>query len=287
MNYVSVKGLSKRFTDQLVLDQIDFEIPRGSVVGLIGPNGAGKTTTLKAMLGLTDHEGSIDVLGFSPRSERHKMMQHLGFISDVGVLPRWMKVSELLDFTAGVHLNFDRGKADAILATTQIRSNATIKTLSKGMVTQLHLALVLAMDAKLLILDEPTLGLDIVYRSEFYQRILDDFLRQDQSLLISTHQVEEIEHLLTHLLFIDHGRICLNASMDDVFDRFLAVEVPSEQVDAAIKLEPISEQSGLGGSVMIFDGVSREHLEAIGLVRAVRVAELFVVMVQRDEKSKM
>ncbi len=283
MNYVSVKGLSKRFKDHLVLDQIDFEIPRGAVVGLIGPNGAGKTTTLKALLGLTGHEGAIDVLGFSPRSERHKMMHHLGFISDVGVLPRWMKVSEVLDFTAGVHLNFDRAKAETILATTQIRSNATVKALSKGMVTQLHLALVLAMNAKLLILDEPTLGLDIVYRSEFYQRILDDFLREDQSLLISTHQVEEIEHLLTHLLFIDRGKICLNASMDDVFERFLAVDVAKEQIDAAIKLEPISEQPGLGGTVMIFDGgFKRPLLEAIGPVRAVRVAELFVAMVKRD-----
>ena len=284
-NAISVQGLSKRFGEHQALDQVSFEVPKGAVVGLIGPNGAGKTTTLKALLGLSSFEGTVEVLGSSPRSARHRMMTSVGYISDVGILPRWLKVSDALKFTQAIHPQFDLEKAHAILAKTDIPLKQRVKALSKGMVTQLHLALVLAMDVQLLILDEPTLGLDIVYRSQFYQQILNEFLGEERTLLISTHQVEEIESLLTHLIFIEQGKIRLDAPMDDVYNRFKAVDVLTAQVTSARGLKPLSEQPQIEGACMIFDGASPETLADLGAVRRVGVAELFVAMMTRQAGS--
>ena len=283
-NAISVQSLSKRFGDHQALDRVSFEVPKGAVVGLIGPNGAGKTTALKAILGLSAFEGAVEVLGQSPRSAPHQMMTTVGYISDVGILPRWLKVSDALKFTQAIHPQFDLAKARGILAKTDIPLKQRVKALSKGMVTQLHLALVLAMDVQLLILDEPTLGLDIVYRSQFYQQILNEFLGEDRTLLISTHQVEEIESLLTHLIFIDQGKIRLDATLDDVYSRYRAVEVVKSQISAARGLKPLSEQAQIEGACMIFDGVSAESLADLGTTRRVGIAELFVAMMTRETK---
>ncbi len=273
---ICAKGLSKHYGKQAAVDNISFEIPAGRIVGLIGPNGSGKTTTLKAALGLVPFEGELTVLGLDPRTERDALMQDVCFIADVAILPRWLRVSEAIDFVAGVHPRFDRKKAEHYLANTKLTPSMKVKAMSKGMVVQLHLALVMAIDAKLLVLDEPTLGLDIMYRKQFYQNLLEDYFDENKTIIITTHQVEEVEHILTDLMFIQDGKIVLAASMDEVGERYTEVMVPHDKVNAANALQPIDRRTVFGKSVMLFDGVPRTQLSAIGETRNISVADLFV-----------
>ncbi len=273
---ISARKLTKRYKGQVAVDGVDFDIPAGRIVGLIGPNGSGKTTTLKAALGLVPYEGELKVLGKDPRSQRDELMHDVCFIADVAVLPRWLKVKDALDFVEGVHPRFDRKKAEAYLARTKLTPNARVKEMSKGMIVQLHLALVMAIDAKLLVLDEPTLGLDILYRKQFYQNLLEDYFDEEKTIVITTHQVEEIEHILTDLMFIREGRITLSATMDEVGERFHEVMVNADRAPAARALGPIDERQVFGKSVMLFDGQPRHELEKYGEVRTPGVADLFV-----------
>ncbi len=273
---ISARGLSKRYGKQVAVDNVSFEIPAGRIVGLIGPNGSGKTTTLKAALGLIPFDGELKVLGLDPRTQRDALMEQVCFIADVAVLPRWIRVSQAIDFVAGVHPRFNREKAERYLANTKLTSSMKVKQMSKGMIVQLHLALVMAIDAKLLVLDEPTLGLDIMYRKQFYQNLLEDYFDEDKTIIITTHQVEEVEHILSDLMFIQDGRITLSASMDEVGERFVEVMVPAENVTAARSLKPIDERQVFGKSVMLFDGVPVAQLSALGETRNVGVADLFV-----------
>jgi ABC-2 type transport system ATP-binding protein len=273
---ISARGLSKRYGKSVAVDNISFEIPAGRIIGLIGPNGSGKTTTLKAALGLIPFEGELKVLGLDPRTHRDELMENVCFIADVAVLPRWIRVSEAVDFVAGVHPKFDRKKAERYLANTKLKPSMKVKEMSKGMIVQLHLALVMAIDAKLLVLDEPTLGLDILYRKQFYQNLLEDYFDEEKTIIVTTHQVEEIEHILTDLMFIREGRITLSASMDEISERFVEVMVPAENVAAAKALNPIDERQVFGKSVMLFDGVPRAQVAALGETRNVGVADLFV-----------
>jgi ABC-2 type transport system ATP-binding protein len=278
---ISAKGLSKHYGKQAAVDNVSFDIPAGRIVGLIGPNGSGKTTTLKAALGLIPFEGELSVLGRDPRTERDALMQDVCFIADVAILPRWLRVSEAIDFVEGVHPKFKREKAERYLAATKLTPSMKVKSMSKGMVVQLHLALVMAIDAKLLVLDEPTLGLDIMYRKQFYQNLLEDYFDEDKTIIITTHQVEEVEHILTDLMFIRDGKIVLSASMEEVGERYTEVMVPHDKVNAANALQPIDKRTVFGKSVMLFDsagpgGVSRNQLSAIGETRNISVADLFV-----------
>ena len=273
---ISARGLSKRYGKSVAVDNISFEIPAGRIIGLIGPNGSGKTTTLKAALGLIPFEGELKVLGLDPRTQRDELMEDVCFIADVAVLPRWIRVSEAVDFVAGVHPKFDRKKAERYLANTKLKPSMKVKEMSKGMIVQLHLALVMAIDAKLLVLDEPTLGLDILYRKQFYQNLLEDYFDEQKTIIVTTHQVEEIEHILTDLMFIRDGRITLSATMDEISERFVEVMVPAENVAAAKALNPIDERLVFGKSVMLFDGVPRAQVAALGETRNVGVADLFV-----------
>lgn len=273
---ISARGLSKRYGKSVAVDNISFEIPAGRIIGLIGPNGSGKTTTLKAALGLIPFEGELKVLGLDPRTHRDELMENVCFIADVAVLPRWIRVSEAVDFVAGVHPKFDRKKAERYLANTKLKPSMKVKQMSKGMIVQLHLALVMAIDAKLLVLDEPTLGLDILYRKQFYQNLLEDYFDEEKTIIVTTHQVEEIEHILTDLMFIREGRITLSATMDEISERFVEVMVPAENVAAAKALNPIDERQVFGKSVMLFDGVPRAQVAALGETRNVGIADLFV-----------
>ena len=274
---ISARNLSKRYgKGKPAVDSISFEIPAGRIVGLIGPNGSGKTTTLKAALGLVPFEGELKVLGKNPRTERDDVMQDVCFIADVAVLPRWIKVKQAVDFVAGVHPRFDRKKAEAYLAHTKLHPQMKVKQMSKGMIVQLHLALVMAIDAKLLVLDEPTLGLDILYRKQFYQNLLEDYFDENKTIVVTTHQVEEIEHILTDLMFIREGKIVLSATMDEVGERFTEVMVPADKAEAARALNPIDERTVFGKAVMLFDGVPREQVATFGEVRNPGIADLFV-----------
>ena len=273
---ISATHLTKRYGKQLAVDNASFEISAGRIVGLIGPNGSGKTTALKAILGLTPFEGDLKVLGFDPRTHRDELMQQVCFIADVAILPRWLRVAEAVDFVAGVHPKFDRAKALRYLANTKLKPSMKVKEMSKGMVVQLHLALVMAIDAKLLVLDEPTLGLDILYRKQFYQHLLEDYFDQNKTIVVTTHQVEEIEHILTDLMFIREGKIVLAATMDEVGVRFVEVMVATENADIARALKPIDERQVFGKSVMLFDGVPRENLDALGETRTPGIANIFV-----------
>lgn len=279
-NIVDVRGISKRYGDFSALSDVHFRIEPGSIVGLIGPNGAGKTTTLKSMLGLTGFDGDMSVLGRDPRRGRHKVMERVCFIADVGVLPRWLRVSDALDFVEGIHSKFNRAKAEAMLADTKISKKHKVKQLSKGMVTQLHLALVMAIEVDLLVLDEPTLGLDILYRKSFYENLLNDYFDHETSIVISTHQVEEIESLLTHLLFINEGRIVLDCRMDELDQVYSEVLVSPEQVAAANNLGPIHSREMLGQKAMIFENVPRDELGPLGELHTPSVADLFVAKMQ-------
>jgi ABC-2 type transport system ATP-binding protein len=273
---ISAKNLRKAYKGKPAVDNISFDIPAGRIVGLIGPNGSGKTTTLKAALGLVPFEGELKVLGKDPRAQRDELMQDVCFIADVAVLPRWLKVKDAVDFVAGVHPRFDRKKAEAYLAHTKLTPGMKVKEMSKGMIVQLHLALVMAIDAKLLVLDEPTLGLDILYRKQFYQNLLEDYFDEQKTIVVTTHQVEEIEHILTDLMFIREGKIVLSASMDDVGERFHEVMVPADKAEAARALKPIDERSVFGKAVMLFDGIPRKQLAEFGEVRNPGIADLFV-----------
>jgi ABC-2 type transport system ATP-binding protein len=273
---ISAKGLSKRYGKQVAVDNISFDIPAGRIIGLIGPNGSGKTTTLKAALGLVPFEGELRVLGLDPRTHRDQLMQDVCFIADVAILPRWLRVADAIDFVAGVHPRFDRSKAERYLAHTKLKPTMKVKQMSKGMVVQLHLALVMAIDAKLLVLDEPTLGLDIIYRKQFYQNLLEDYFDENKTIVITTHQVEEIEHILTDLMFIRDGKIVLTTTMDELGERYTEVMVSSDKLNAANALQPIDQRTVFGKSVMLFDGVPRAQLSALGETRNPSVADLFV-----------
>jgi ABC-2 type transport system ATP-binding protein len=278
---ISARGLTKRYGKQTAIDGIDFDIPAGRIVGLIGPNGSGKTTTLKAALGLIPFDGELTVMGKDPRTERDALMQDVCFIADVAILPRWLRVMDAIDFVAGVHPRFDRSRAERYIANTRLRPAMKVREMSKGMIVQLHLALVMAIDAKLLVLDEPTLGLDIIYRKQFYQNLLEDYFDENKTIIITTHQVEEVEHILTDLLFIRDGRIVLAASMDEVGERYVEVMVAADKVNAANALQPLDQRTVFGKNVMLFDsaragGVSRAQLSALGETRNPSIADLFV-----------
>jgi ABC-type multidrug transport system, ATPase component len=273
---ITASGLTKRYKSALALDNVSFQIAPGRIVGLIGPNGAGKTTALKAILGLTDFTGDLNVLGFDPRKQRDKLMGDVCFIADVAVLPRWIRVHEVVDFVANVHPRFDRAKCEAFLARTKLTPNQRVRQMSKGMIVQLHLALVMAIDAKLLILDEPTLGLDILYRKQFYQHLLEDYFDENKTIIVTTHQVEEVEHILTDLMFIRDGKIVLDADMDAVGERFIEVMVGADKADTARALKPLDERQVFGKSIFLFDGVERTKLEALGEIRRPSVSDLFV-----------
>ena len=275
-NIVEARALTKTYGSLKALDGINLTIPTGAISGLIGPNGAGKTTALKALIGLCDVEGELNVAGMDPRAARHKLMEDVCFIADVGILPKWFKVSQLIDYVEGVHPKFDRIKTGEFLSTTDIPANKRIKELSKGMVTQLHLALVMAIDVKLLVLDEPTLGLDIIYRKEFYDRLLNDYYDGDRTIVISTHQVEEIEALLTHLNFINNGEIVLSAMMTDLADIYTEVVVDPEQIAQADALNPIHIRELLGKKSYTFESVPKAQLQPLGEIYTPSVANWFV-----------
>jgi ABC-2 type transport system ATP-binding protein len=273
---ITASGLHKQYGKRTALDNISFSIEPGRIVGLIGPNGSGKTTTLKAILGLTSFDGQLSVLGMDPRQQRDALMNEVCFIADVAILPKWLKVSQAIDFVEGVHPRFDRSKAEKYLAQTKLDPNMKVKAMSKGMVVQLHLALVMAIDARLLVLDEPTLGLDILYRKQFYQHLLEDYFDENKTILITTHQIEEVEHILSDLMFIRDGKIALALSMDEVNERFIEVMVDAASMPAALALQPVSQRAVFGKTIMLFDGVSRAQLANLGELRTPALADLFV-----------
>ena len=287
MACIEARGLRKAFGKTTALDGVDLRVEEGRILGIIGPNGAGKTTALNAILGLTAYEGELRVLGRDPWGERDQLMRDVCFISDVAVLPRWARVSQLLDYIVGVHPRFDRAKAEGFLAKTSIRLTSKVRELSKGMVTQLHLALIMAIDARLLVLDEPTLGLDILYRKQFYDSLLNDYFDRSRTIVVTTHQVEEIEHVLTDLVFMNRGRIVFESKMDDLESRYLEVMVHPEKSAAARALKPVQERQVFGGSILLFDGVDRQQLAALGEVRTPSIADLFVsVMGQQSDRAQ-
>jgi ABC-2 type transport system ATP-binding protein len=282
MTVVEARGLCKAFGTNIALDGVALHIEEGRILGLIGPNGAGKTTALNAILGLTPYQGELKVLGRDPWTERDRLMRDVSFIADVAVLPRWIRVSQALDYVAGVHPRFDRAKAEGFLARTAIKRATKVRELSKGMVTQLHLALVMAIDARLLVLDEPTLGLDILYRKQFYDSLLNDYFDRNRTIVVATHQVEELQHVLTDLMFINRGRIVFSCSMEEFESRYLEVMVNPEQIAAARALKPMYERQVLGRSILLFDlksdDVDRQRLAALGDVRTPSIADLFVAV---------
>jgi ABC-2 type transport system ATP-binding protein len=278
MTVIEARGLRKVFGTTVALDGVNLCVEEGRILGLIGPNGAGKATALHAILGLTPYQGELKVLGRDPWSERDQLMRDVCFVADVAVLPRWARVSHLLDYVSGVHPRFDRAKAESFLAKTDIRHASKVRELSKGMVAQLHLALVMAIDAKLLVLDEPTLGLDILCRKQFYDSLLNDYFDRSRTIVVTTHQVEDVQHVLTNLMFINRGRIVLNCSMEEFESRYLEVMVNPEQVAAARAFKPIHERQVLGRSVLLFDRVDRQQLAALGEVRTPSISDLFVAV---------
>ncbi len=278
MATIEARGLRKAFGTTIALDGVDLRVDEGHILGLIGPNGAGKTTALNAILGLTQYQGELKVLGRDPWSERDQLMRDVCFIADVAVLPRWMRVSQAFDYVAGVHPRFDRAKAEGFLAKTTIKRASKVRELSKGMVTQLHLALVMAIDAKLLVLDEPTLGLDILYRKQFYDSLLNDYYDRTRTIVVTTHQVEEIQPVLTDVMFIDRGRIVLACSMEEFEARYLEVLVRPEHLAAARTLGPIHERQLFGRTILLFDNVERPKLADLGEVRTPSLADLFVAV---------
>jgi ABC-2 type transport system ATP-binding protein len=276
---IEARGLRKVFGTTVAVDGINVHLEEGHILGLIGPNGAGKTTALNAVLGLTQHDGELKVLGRDPWNERERLMCEVSFIADVAVLPRWIRVSQALDYVAGVHPRFDRRRAADFLAKTSVRPESKVRELSKGMVTQLHLALIMAMDAKLLVLDEPTLGLDILYRKQFYDSLLNDYFDRSRTIIVTTHQVEEVEHVLTDLMFINRGRIVLNCSMDEFESRYSELMVRPEQLAAARAMKPIFERQALGRSILLFDKADRKQLAGLGETRTPSIADLFVAVI--------
>ncbi len=276
MSAIVARNLTKTYNGKPALDDVSFSIEPGRIVGLIGPNGAGKTTALKAILGLTTFDGELSVLGQNPRVARNALMNDVCFIADVAILPRWIRVSQAIDFVEGVHPRFSREKCEAFLARTKLQPRQRVREMSKGMIVQLHLALVMAIDAKVLVLDEPTLGLDILYRKQFYQSLLNDYFDEEKTIIVTTHQVEEIEHILTDILFVRAGRIALAATMDEVAERFTEVMVAPAQADAARALGPLDERTVFGKSIFLFDGIDKSRLSELGELRTPNVADLFV-----------
>jgi ABC-2 type transport system ATP-binding protein len=282
MACIESRGLRKAFGTTVALDGVDLRVDEGRILGLIGPNGAGKTSAIHALLGLTPYQGQLSVLGRDPWRERDQLMCDVSFIADVAVLPRWLRVAHALDYMAGVHPRFDRARAEALLAKTAIRRASKVGELSKGMVTQLHLALVMAIDAKLLLLDEPTLGLDILYRKQFYDSLLNDYFDRSRTILMTTHQVEEVQDVLTDVVFIDRGRVALDCSMEELESRYLELLVSPTQVEAARALQPIHERQLLGRTILMFDRVERQRLAALGDVRTPSLADLFVAVMTKQ-----
>jgi len=285
MTVIEAHSLRKSYGNTLAVDGVDLHIEEGRILGIIGPNGAGKTTALNAILGLTPYQGELKVLGRDPWTERDQLMLDVAFVADVAVLPRWVRVSQALDFVAGVHARFNRAKAEGFLAKTTIKRSSKVRELSKGMVAQLHLALVMAIDAKLLVLDEPTLGLDILYRKQFYDSLLNDYFDRSRTIVVTTHQVEEIQDVLTDLMFINRGRIVLSCSMEEFESRYLEVMVNPERVAEARALKPIHERQVLWHNILLFDGVDRQQLAALGDVRTPSIADLFVAVVGNQSGS--
>jgi len=281
MACIEARGLRKVFGTTVALDGVDLHVEEGRILGIIGPNGAGKTTALNAILGLISYQGELKVLGRDPWSAREQLMRDVSFIADVAVLPRWIRVSQLLDYVAGVHPRFDRAKAEGFLSRTTIKCTGKVRELSKGMVAQLHLALVMAIDAKLLVLDEPTLGLDILYRKQFYDSLLNDYFDRSRTIVVTTHQVEEIQNVLTDLMFIDRGRIVLECSMEEFESRYVEVMVHPDHVAGARSLNPMHERQVFGRSVLLFDHVDRGQLAALGEVRTPSIADLFVAVMSK------
>lgn len=279
MPCIDARGLRKHYGKTIALDGIDLKLDEGRILGLIGPNGAGKSSLLGAILGLIPYGGELTVLGRDPWAQRDELMLDVCFIADVAVLPGWLKVSQALDYVAGVHPRFDRAKAEAFLTRTTIKRDSRVRQLSKGMLTQLHLALVMAIDARLLVLDEPTLGLDLLYRKQFYDSLLNDYFDRERSIVVTTHQVEEVQHILTDLIFLDRGRIALECSMEAFEQRYLEVMVHPSQLTAARALGPIHERTAFGREVLLFDGVEREQLAALGELRTPTIADLFVALI--------
>jgi ABC-2 type transport system ATP-binding protein len=282
MACIEARGLRKAFGTTIALDSVDLRVEEGRILGLIGPNGAGKTTALNAILGLTPYQGELKVLGRDPWTERDQLVRDVSFIADVAVLPRWIRISQALDYVAGVHPRFDRAKSEGFLARTGIRRANKVSELSKGMVAQLHLALVMAIDAKLLVLDEPTLGLDILYRKQFYDSLLTDYYDRTRTIVVTTHHPEEVQHVLTDLMFINRGRIELDGSMEEIESRYLEVTVHPEQIAAARALKPINERQLFGRSILLFDHGDRQQLAALGEVRRPRISDLFVAVMGND-----
>jgi ABC-2 type transport system ATP-binding protein len=278
MSVIEARGLRKAFGTTIALDSVDLHIAEGRILGIIGPNGAGKSTALNVILGLTSYQGELRVLGRDPWVERDELMRDVCFIADVAVLPRWMRVWQALDYVGGVHPRFDRAKAEGFLAKTDIPRSSKVRELSKGMVTQLHLALVMAIDARLLVLDEPTLGLDILYRKQFYDSLLNDYFDRSRTIVVTTHQVEDVQHVITDLMFIKRGRIVLNCTMEQFESRYLEVTVHPARVAAARALKPIYERQVFGRTILLFDGVDRQQLVALGEVRTPSIADLFVAV---------
>ncbi|MGH8280992.1 MAG: ABC transporter ATP-binding protein [Gammaproteobacteria bacterium] len=273
---IKARGLSKNYGSLHALDKVDFDIEEGRIVGLIGPNGAGKTTALKAILGLTNFDGELDVLGHDPRKGREKMMREVCFIADVATLPRWLKVADAIEFVEAVHPHFSRTRALHFLERTKVSQKSKVGQLSKGMVTQLHLALIMAIDARLLVLDEPTIGLDILYRKEFYSNLLNDYFDEKRTILVTTHQVEEVEKLLTDLMFINNGKIVLNDSMEGISEKYAEVLVNADKTEAARGLKPLSEREIFGKKLFLFEDVDRNRLQELGEIHTPSVADLFV-----------
>ncbi|MBC3918323.1 ABC transporter ATP-binding protein [Undibacterium sp. CY18W] len=273
---ISARNISKQYGKQRVLDNLNFEIAPGRIVGLIGPNGSGKTTTLKAILGLGDFDGDMQVLGLDPRTQRDALMNDVCFIADVAILPRWLKVKDAIAFVEGVHPKFNRARAEQYIAKTKLKPNMKVKAMSKGMVAQLHLALIMAIDAKLLVLDEPTLGLDILYRKQFYQNLLEDYFDENKSIVITTHQVEEVEHILSDVIFIDEGKIVLDTSMEQLAERFVEVLINPDQMAQATALKPLSQRTVFGKSAMLFENVGTDILRALGDIRQPGIAEIYL-----------
>jgi len=284
MNYViEAQGLTKRYKRTTAVDNIDLQIPAGRIVGLIGPNGAGKTSALKAILGLATYDGELSVLGKNPSKDRAALMEDVCFIADVAVLPRWIRVWQLIELTEDIHPKFSREKCLEYLSSTKITMDHRVKQLSKGMVAQLHLSIVMAIDVKLLVLDEPTLGLDILYRKQFYTNLLNDYFDEERTIVITTHQVEEVEHILSDLIFIQEGRIALNCSMEEVQERYIELMVAQDKADTARKLQPLYERELFGRYIFLFENANREQLKTLGELHTPSVADLFVATMSRGD----
>ncbi|MFZ6712448.1 ABC transporter ATP-binding protein [Undibacterium sp. TC9W] len=273
---ISARGISKYYGKQRVLDSLKFEIAPGRIVGLIGPNGSGKTSTIKSILGLSDFDGDMQVLGLDPRTQRDALMNDVCFIADVAILPRWLKVKDAIAFVEGVHPRFNRARAEQYIAHTKLKPDMKVKAMSKGMVAQLHLALIMAIDAKLLVLDEPTLGLDILYRKQFYQNLLEDYFDENKSIVITTHQVEEVEHVLSDIIFINEGKIVLDTSMEQLAERFVEVLIHPDQIEQAAALKPLSQRTVFGKSAMLFENIGTDILRALGELRQPGIAEIYL-----------